>query len=130
MNFLLIFPALIYGWSRFGWVCLLGALGGFTLFFIIYVVTKGGLGEGDVKLIPSLGLITGISGIFHLIFLAGLLSLPISIVLYWIKKERRYELPFAPFLIGSLYLMLGLDRGALKFALSILNSFNNFRNFL
>lgn len=75
--------------------CLLGLLIGLMIFIIAYLLSKGSLGEGDIKLIPSLGLIIGFQGVLKLIFGSALLSL---IVFILNKKRKAQVLPYAPFL--------------------------------
>ena len=88
-----------------------GALAGFGFFLVLYFGTKGGIGEGDIKLIPSLGLVAGFPGIIDLIFISSLLSLPFAIVFLLMKKGKTMELPYAPFRCISFYLVLYLNRG-------------------
>lgn len=74
-------------------VSLKGLLFGAVFFFLIYLISKGGLGEGDVKLFSILGLFLGPYRIGILIFLACILQLAFSLV-----KGRSFssKLPFAP----------------------------------
>ncbi len=73
----------------------LGALLGLVIFSAGYFLSHGKLGEGDIKLIPSLGLLIGHPGILYLIFYSSILSL---IVFLRIIKRKAQVLPFAPFL--------------------------------
>lgn len=72
-----------------------GSIIGLSIFLIGYFLTKGSLGEGDIKLIPSLGLLIGFPDILYLILYSSLLSLTIFI---FNKKRKAQVLPFAPFL--------------------------------
>lgn len=70
------------------------------IFLIIFVVSKGGMGGGDVKLIGVLGFILGISKIFLNIFLSFLAGGIISVLLLVFKiKGRKDPIPFGPFII-------------------------------
>lgn len=70
------------------------------IFFIIFVVSKGGMGGGDVKLIGVLGFILGIPKIFINIFLSFLAGGIISVLLLAFKiKGRKDPIPFGPFII-------------------------------
>ena len=73
----------------------LGAFLGFAIFTAVYFISLGKLGEGDIKFIPSLGLILGYPGIFKLILYASILSI---IVFIMNKRRKALVLPFAPFL--------------------------------
>lgn len=83
----------------------LGGILGLGIFLIAYFISKKGIGEGDLKLVFSFGLVLGVNRIMNMILLSSLISLPIAIVTFLIKKERRYELPYAPILIISFYLV-------------------------
>lgn len=83
---------------------LLDSIGGLVLsggvFIIIILVSKGGMGGGDVTLIGSLGFILGIKYIFLTIFLSFILGAIISIFLLITKiKGKKDPIPFGPFII-------------------------------
>ena len=70
------------------------------IFLTILIVSKGGMGGGDVKLIGTLGFILGVPRIFLNIFLSFLTGGIISIFLLVFKiKERKDPIPFGPFII-------------------------------
>ncbi len=70
------------------------------LFIIIIVATRGGMGEGDVTLIGSLGLILGIEKIFLTVLLSFILGAILSVLLLVTKvKGRKDPIPFGPFII-------------------------------
>lgn len=81
---------------------ILGSFTGLIIFFMCYLLSKGLLGEGDIKLIPSLGLLTGYPDILYLILCSALSSL---LVLFVHKKRKAQVLPFAPFLVISFILV-------------------------
>lgn len=83
---------------------LINSLGGLVLsallFIIIIIVSKGGMGGGDLTLIGALGFILGIKKIFLTIFLSFILGAIISIFLLITKiKEKKDPIPFGPFII-------------------------------
>lgn len=86
---------------------------GFTIFLLLYLITKGGVGEGDLKLIPSLGLLVGYPGIFRLIVLSSFLSLPVALGLLWMKKGKATTLPYGPFLGIAFLVVIFLQSGPL-----------------
>lgn len=95
LNILLFLNALSYViWYDLG-KYYLGSIIGLGIFLLGYFLSKGSLGEGDIKLIPSLGLLIGFPGILNLILYSSLLSLAIFI---FNKKRKAQVLPFAPFL--------------------------------
>lgn len=88
---------------------LLSSIGGMFIaggsFLAIILLSKGGMGGGDVTLISSLGFILGIKHILLTIFLSFLLGAVISIFLLAAKiKSRKDPIPFGPFIILSFYI--------------------------
>ncbi len=84
---------------------LVGGLIGLTFFLIAYFISKQGIGEADLIIIFIFGIISGPMLILRLIMFSSILSLPIVFYLFIRKKERRYEIPYAPFLIIALYIV-------------------------
>jgi len=86
------------------WDSILGAVIGFALLLIIAVVSKGGMGFGDVKLYALLGLVLGTKLVLLSFFLATLFGAVIgglAMVLRIVK--RRQPIPFVPFIaLGTL----------------------------
>jgi leader peptidase (prepilin peptidase)/N-methyltransferase len=72
---------------------------GLGIFLLIVIVSRGGMGWGDVKLAALIGLATG----FPLVFIALLIGVilggvvAVILLLYGIKK-RKQAIPFGPFL--------------------------------
>lgn len=76
-----------------------GMFVGFILLFISALMTKGGIGAGDIKIMTSLGLVVGLDSIF-MGQMFGLLYAAIgSIVLLIFKKaDKKTRIPLLPFL--------------------------------
>ena len=85
----------------------LGMLFGGGLFFVAYLVSRGGIGFGDVKLFAVIGVYMGSGSIFSVVFLTVVVSAVYSIVMLILKKIKlKEEIPFAPFvLIGAILSM-------------------------
>ncbi len=76
-----------------------GALLGFGLLFLIAIVSKGGMGGGDIKLFAVLGLFLGVKGVLLTLFLAAFLGMLFGFGLVVTRKlKRKQPLPFAPFI--------------------------------
>lgn len=77
--------------------CLLAGAGGFLLFLLFAVLTHGGIGGGDIKLIGALGLWLGTEKLLFVIlagcFLGGLLAL---VALSTGRKGKDEAIPYAP----------------------------------
>lgn len=89
-------------WSRLrmGWLC---ALVAFMLFLAMSVLSRGGLGAGDVKLVPSLGLLTGYLDPLYAGRAAVLMGAAAGLASLWLLLTRRATLKshvaFGPFML-------------------------------
>lgn len=90
---------------------LLGSIGYMGLMFVLHLLTRGGLGMGDVKLAAGLGLYTGFIGInalvasFTLAFIVGGVQAIYLVLFRGAKKTTR--IAFGPaMLIGCLLALL------------------------
>ncbi|MBT9172804.1 MAG: Type 4 prepilin-like proteins leader peptide-processing enzyme [Syntrophomonadaceae bacterium] len=76
-----------------------GALAGSLLLLALAVVTKGGMGGGDVKLMLPLGFYSGLPGTLLLLLLAFISGGVVGGALLLLKiKGRKDAIPFGPFL--------------------------------
>jgi len=72
---------------------------GFGLFLLIAIVSRGGMGWGDVKLAALIGLATGFPLVFLAIIMGAILGGIVAVALVIAKKRKRREtIPFGPFL--------------------------------
>jgi leader peptidase (prepilin peptidase)/N-methyltransferase len=78
---------------------LLGAGLGGGLFFLVAVLSRGGMGGGDIKLIAMIGAFLGWRAVFMTIFLGALCGALVGLTLIALKRKRRKDpVPFGPFL--------------------------------
>lgn len=81
----------------------IGLIGCFFAMTILSLITKGGMGMGDVKLISMLGFLMGIGTAFYTLvysmIVCFLFALP---MLAFGKKKMKDGLPFAPFIYAGL----------------------------
>ena len=76
-----------------------GFLLGGVLFYIIAILSRGGMGGGDIKLIAMVGSFLGWKNVLLTIFLGSLFGSIVGIVLIILKKKNRKDMvPFGPFL--------------------------------
>jgi leader peptidase (prepilin peptidase)/N-methyltransferase len=76
-----------------------GGAVGLGLFLLIIIVSRGGMGWGDVKMAALIGLVTGFPLIFVTILLAVILGGLVAWILILLKiKSRKQSIPFGPFL--------------------------------
>jgi prepilin signal peptidase PulO-like enzyme (type II secretory pathway) len=72
---------------------------GFVLFLLIAIISRGGMGWGDVKLAALIGLATGFPLVFIALIMGAILGGVVAIVLMVVKGRKRKEMiPFGPFL--------------------------------
>ncbi len=76
-----------------------GLLIGGGLFYAIAIISRGGMGGGDIKLIAMVGSFLGWKNVLLTIFLGSLFGSIVGIVLIILKKKNRKDMvPFGPFL--------------------------------
>lgn len=88
---------------------LLEAAGGFltggTAVFLLYLLTRGGIGAGDVKLLAAAGFCLGSRRIIEAEILAGCAAAPVCVYLLITKsREERPGVPLAPFFLAGILL--------------------------
>ena len=86
------------------WDSLLGAVIGFSLLLLIAIVSKGGMGGGDIKLFAVLGLVVGTKTVLLSFFLATFYGAFFGLIgMLFNKVKKRKPIPFGPFIaIGTL----------------------------
>jgi leader peptidase (prepilin peptidase)/N-methyltransferase len=78
---------------------IIGFLGGGGLFYLIAVLSRGGMGGGDIKMMAMVGSLMGWKSVLLTIFLGSFLGSSIGIFLMIYKgKGRKSKIPFGPFL--------------------------------
>lgn len=87
---------------------LIGAVMGGLIFLIVYLISRHGLGGGDVKFMTAAGLYLGFSGVMPTMLMGSVLAAIVGIVLIAMKKiDRKGQIALVPFLyIGIVLTML------------------------
>ena len=90
---------------------LIGAFLGGGLFLVIAMLSRGGMGGGDIKLIAMIGAFLGWQAVLATIFLGAFLLTLLGFTLMLLRqKGRKDPMPFGPFLaIGALLTMVWGD---------------------
>ncbi|MFJ8063141.1 prepilin peptidase [Psychrobacillus sp. NPDC096426] len=79
------------------WDSWLGAIVGFGLLFLIAVLSKGGMGGGDIKLFFVIGIVLGLIPTLLTLFLASIIGTVFGVIaLKKAKKGRKTPIPFGP----------------------------------
>lgn len=81
---------------------LIGGGVGLGLLLIPYIISRRGMGLGDVKLAGFLGLATGFPSVLVALLLAILAGGAVAIVLVLFRKKGRKDaMPFGPYLVTA-----------------------------
>lgn len=84
------------------WDSLLGGAIGFGLLLVIALVSKGGMGGGDIKLFALLGFVVGVKLVLLSFFLSTLLGAVIGIIGMAFKLVKKGKpIPFGPFIAAG-----------------------------
>ncbi|MBI4307562.1 MAG: prepilin peptidase [Chloroflexi bacterium] len=79
---------------------LVGGAAAFALFLLVYIVSRGGMGGGDVKLAALVGLATGFPTVLVALFVAFVSGGVVAMALLSTGLRRRRDaVPFGPFLV-------------------------------
>lgn len=81
------------------------------MFLLCFLISRGGMGAGDVKLSAMLGYYMGGGAVFTAIFLTVLSAAVYSAIALLMKKATlKQEIPFAPFVLAGalMTIMLGV----------------------
>ena len=79
------------------WDSIVGAVLGFGILYLIAVVSRGGMGGGDIKLFFLIGLVLGWLNTLLTLFLASFIGMIIGIVVLKVSgKGRKTPVPFGP----------------------------------
>ena len=77
----------------------IGGAIGFVIFLLIALVSRGGMGWGDVKLAALIGLATSFPLVFVAVIIAAIVGGIVAVALVIAKRRKRREtIPFGPFL--------------------------------
>jgi leader peptidase (prepilin peptidase)/N-methyltransferase len=88
-----------------------GGAAGLVVMLLFFLLARGGMGLGDVKMAAMLGLITGFPRVFVALFLAVIAGGLVAAALLSLGlKKRRQPIPFGPFLfIGTMAVVIWGD---------------------
>ena len=104
-----------------GIAALLGffAVGG--LFYLLAVLSNGGMGGGDIKYIAAVGALLGWQKVLLVIFIGALLGSVVGVFQITVqKKSRKSLIPFGPFLATGTLVTLFYDNSLIRLYLDYL----------
>lgn len=92
-----------------------GLLLGGGIFLIIAIVSNGGMGGGDIKLMAMLGFWFGIKEILLVMLLSFIIGAVVSVFLLLCRKKGGKDaIPFGPFIAGSAFIALAYGDGIIN----------------
>ena len=96
----LLMPDPFMRYSRLSFLSsLVGFLAGGGLYYAIAILSKGGMGGGDIKMMAMVGALMGWKSVILTTFLGSLTGAIVGIFLMIFKgKGRKTKIPFGPFL--------------------------------
>lgn len=79
------------------WDSVVGAVVGFGILYLIAVLSRGGMGGGDIKLFFLLGLVLGTMNTLLTLFLAALIGMAVGLIILRVRQQgRKTPVPFGP----------------------------------
>lgn len=79
------------------WDSIIGAVVGFGILLIIAIISKGGMGGGDIKLFFVIGIVLGTFHTLLTLFVASVIGMITGIIVLKIRgKGRKTPIPFGP----------------------------------
>lgn len=108
---LLFAECLLYGelWMSIMISAFMGFVFAGGMFLLCYLISRGGIGAGDVKLFAVLGYYVGAGAVFSVTFLTVLTAAVFSVAALFAKKvSLKKEIPFAPFIFLGTVLTMAL----------------------
>ncbi|MGN4126036.1 prepilin peptidase [Lysinibacillus sphaericus] len=79
------------------WDSIVGAVVGFGILYLIAVLSRGGMGGGDIKLFFLIGLVLGTLETLLTLFLAATIGMIVGIVVLRLRQQgRKTPIPFGP----------------------------------
>ncbi|MCD7755965.1 MAG: A24 family peptidase, partial [Firmicutes bacterium] len=77
---------------------LIGVLGMAAILGICRLISRGGIGMGDIKILSAMGLVIGLTGSLFTLIYAQILAVLAAVVLLLMRRlQLKDSIPFAPF---------------------------------
>ena len=100
---------------------LLGFFAGGGLFYLLAVLSNGGMGGGDIKYIAAVGALLGWQKVLLVIFIGALLGSVVGVFQITVqKKSRKSLIPFGPFLATGTLVTLFYSNSLIRLYLDYL----------
>lgn len=82
------------------WSSLSGLMIGYLMIAVVILISRGGMGAGDMKLCAVLGFILGTQNIILTFFLACVIGAVVGVLMLMFKViDRKQKIPFGPYIV-------------------------------
>lgn len=99
-----------------------GAVVGFSMIAFIILISKGGMGAGDMKLFGVLGIVLGLKNVLLTFFLATIIGAVFGLGLLLFKKVKRNQsIPFGPFIVAAAIISYFAGNDIMAWYMNLLN---------
>ncbi|MBN2851680.1 MAG: prepilin peptidase [Clostridia bacterium] len=89
---------------------------------LIAILSRGGMGGGDIKLMAVVGIFLGWKGVLIAMFLGAFIGALVGIIAIILKKKGRKDvIPFGPFLCTGIFVTTLYGENILRFYLNLIN---------
>lgn len=103
------------------WDAIVGAVLGFSILLLIAIVSKGGMGGGDIKLFFLIGLVLGALNTLLTLFVAAVIGMIVGVIVLKIRgKGRKTPVPFGPSIAVAAIIVYFYGENLIDFYLNLL----------
>jgi len=93
-----------------------------TFLYIIALISKGGMGGGDIKMMAAFGFCIGWQNILLSLFIGAIIGSFVAIYLLVSKKgNKKTQIPFGPFLASGIYISVYCGAELINWYLRLFN---------
>ncbi|GAQ19434.1 late competence protein ComC [Oceanobacillus picturae] len=82
------------------WDSLVGAIAGLVIIALVIMISRGGMGAGDMKLFGVLGIVLGLQGTLLAFFISCIIGAIVGLLFIVLKViDRKQPVPFGPYIV-------------------------------
>jgi leader peptidase (prepilin peptidase) / N-methyltransferase len=103
------------------WSSLVGAIAGVVIIALVIMISRGGMGAGDMKLFGVLGIVLGLQGTLLAFFLSCIIGAIVGLLLIVLKViDRKQPVPFGPYIVLASLITYFYGDGLIDWYITIL----------
>jgi len=101
---------------------IIGFFAASSILYLIAIISKGGIGGGDIKMVAAFGFCIGWQKILLSLFLGSLVGSVVAIYLMFYKNyNRKTAVPFGPFIAIGIYISIMYGTDLINWYLKVFN---------